>query len=92
VSTLLPRAHHRAATVICDGHNAGLRRDQGAMTSHLHSAVVRRIAVPAWLLAVVIAAVIAAGLFAALDRPATPAPVHNFVPSTCVDATLAGHC
>jgi hypothetical protein len=64
------------------------------MTSHLHSAVVRRIAVPAWLLAVVIAAVIAAGLFAALDSPATPAPppAHNFTPSTCVDATLAGHC
>jgi hypothetical protein len=64
------------------------------MTSHLHSAVVRRIAVPAWLLAVVIAAVIAAGLFAALDSPATPAPapVHTFTPSTCVDATLVGHC
>jgi hypothetical protein len=62
------------------------------MTSHLHSAVVHRIAVPAWLLTVVIVAAIAASLVAALDRPATPAPVHDLGPSTCIDATLVGHC
>jgi hypothetical protein len=62
------------------------------VTARIHSAVVHRIAVPAWLLAVVIAAVIAVGLVAALDSPAAPAPVHSFAPSTCVDSTLVGHC
>jgi hypothetical protein len=62
------------------------------VTARIHSAVVHRIAVPAWLLAVVIAAVIATGLIAALDSPATPAPAHTFAPATCVDSTLVGHC
>lgn len=62
------------------------------MSARIHSAVLHRFAVPAWLLAVILAAAIAVILIAALDSPATPAPVHSFAPSTCVDSTLVGHC
>jgi hypothetical protein len=69
-----------------------INSEEGLMTARIHSAVLHRVAVPAWLLAVVLAAAIGASLIAALDSPATPAPVHSLAPSTCVDSTLVGHC
>ena len=65
------------------------------MATRIHSAALQRIAVPAWLLAVVIAAAIAAGVFAVTDRPAAPAPVQTqapIPPTTCVDSSVVGHC
>ena len=54
-----------------------------------------RVAVPAWLLAAVIAAAIAASLFAVLDSPAQPVPVQTqapIPPTTCIDSSVVGHC
>ena len=67
------------------------------MTTRIHSAVLHRIAVPAWLLAAVIAAAIAASLFAVLDTAADPVPVragsdYQPQPTTCVDSSVVGHC
>ena len=42
------------------------------MTAHIHTALVHRFAVPAWLLVAVLAAVIALTLVAVLDNPAEP--------------------
>ena len=42
------------------------------MSARIHSAVLHRFAVPAWLLAVILAAAIAASLVAALDSPRHP--------------------
>jgi hypothetical protein len=65
------------------------------MATRIHSAALHRIAVPAWLLAVVIAAAIAACLVAVIDEAAAPAPVRTQAPidpTTCVDASVVGHC
>ena len=67
------------------------------MTTRIHSAVLHRIAVPAWLLAAVIAAAIAASLFAVLDTAGDPAPArvgsdYQPQPTTCVDSSVVGHC
>ena len=65
------------------------------MTAHIHSALLHRFAVPAWLLVAVLAAVIALSLVAVLDNPAepvaapAPAPIS---PATCIDSAAAGHC
>ena len=67
------------------------------MTARIHSAIVHRVAVPAWLLTVVIAAAIAASLFAVLDSPSEPVAVQTRTPApapttTCVDYSAVGHC
>jgi hypothetical protein len=63
------------------------------MTARIHSAVLHRVAVPAWLLAAVVALAIAAGAVAVLGSSADPAPLPSQVaPSTCLDSTLVGHC
>jgi hypothetical protein len=67
------------------------------MTARIHSAVAHRVAVPAWLLTVVIAAAIAASLFAVLDSPSEPVPVQTQAPAlapttTCIDYSAVGHC
>ena len=69
--------------------------EEGPMTARIHSAVLHRVAVPAWLLAVVIAAAIAASLFAVLDSPGQPVPVQTqapIPPTTCIDSSVVGHC
>ncbi len=66
------------------------------MTARIHSAVVHRVTVPAWLLAVVIAAAIAASLFAVLDSSSEPIPVQTqappIQPTSCIDSSVVGHC
>ena len=62
------------------------------MTARIHSVVLRRFAVPAWLLAVVLAMAIAATLVAVLDTPAQPAPLPAQAPAPCLDSTVVGHC
>ena len=54
------------------------------MTARIHSAVRHRVAVPAWLLAAVIAAAIAASLFAVLDTASDPVPTTQ-LPATAHD-------
>ena len=51
-----------------------INSEEGLMSARIHSAVLHRFAVPAWLLAVILAAAIAIILIAALHSPATPAP------------------
>ena len=58
------------------------------MTARIHSAVLHRLVVPAWLLVVVIAAT----LVAVLDTPAQPAPLPALAPASCLDSTVVGHC
>ena len=65
------------------------------MTTRIHSAVLHRIAVPAWLLAAVIAAAIAASLFAVLDTAGDPVPAgadYRPQPTSCIDSSVVGHC
>ena len=62
------------------------------MTARIQSAALHRFAVPAWLLAIVIAAAIAATLVAVIDSPAPATPLPVQVPPSCVDSTLVGHC
>lgn len=67
------------------------------MTARIHSAALHRVAVPAWLLAVVIAAAIAASLLAAIDIAGDPAPVragagYQPQPTSCIDSSVVGHC
>jgi hypothetical protein len=65
------------------------------MTAHLHSALFHRYAVPAWLLAAVIAAVVALALVAVLDGPAELAASPSPAPApagSCLDAAVVGHC
>lgn len=69
------------------------------MTARIHSAVLHRVAVPAWLLTAVIAAAIAASLFAVLDTAGDPAPAragsspaYQQLPTTCIDSSVVGHC
>jgi len=65
------------------------------MTAHLHSALFHRVAVPAWLLAAVIAAVVALALVAVLGGPAELAASPSTAPaptSSCLDAAVVGHC
>ena len=56
-----------------------------------------RLAVPAWLLVAVLAAVIALTLVAVLDNPAEPvaAPVQTTAPispESCISTAAVGHC
>jgi hypothetical protein len=62
------------------------------MSARIHSAVLHRIAVPAWLLAAVIAAAIAVSVLAVLDSPADPIPVQTQAPTSCIDSSVVGHC
>ena len=64
------------------------------MTARIHSIAVHRLAVPAWLLVAVLAAVIALALVAVLDNPAEPvaAPSQAPVAPACVDSGVVGHC
>ena len=65
------------------------------MATRIQSAALHRIAVPAWLLAVVIAAAIAGALVTVIEGPAAPAPVQTqppIAPTTCVDTSVVGHC
>jgi hypothetical protein len=67
------------------------------MTARFHSAALHRVAVPAWLLAIVIAAAIAASLLAVIDIAGDPAPVradggYQPQPTTCIDSSVVGHC
>jgi hypothetical protein len=63
------------------------------MTAHLHSALFHRVAVPAWLLAAAIAAVVALALVAVLDGPAELAASPSPAPTgSCLDAAVVGHC
>jgi len=65
------------------------------MTARIQSAVLHRVAVPAWVLAAVVAAAIAASLFAVLDSPGQPVPVQTqapIPPTTCIDYSAVGHC
>ena len=62
------------------------------MTARIHSAVLHRLVVPAWLLVVVLAVAIAATLVAVLDTPAQPAPLPAQAPASCLDSTVVGRC
>ena len=65
------------------------------MTARLHSIAVHRLAVPAWLLVAVLAAVIALTLVAVLDNPAEPVAAPTTVPTApaaCIDSVAVGHC
>ena len=65
------------------------------MTARIHSAVLHRVTVPAWLLAAVIAAAIAASLLAVIDIAGDPAPAgagYQPQPTTCIDSSVVGHC
>lgn len=64
------------------------------MTARVSSAVVHRVAVPAWLLTVVIAAAIAASAVAVLGAAGNPSPVRSYqqLPTTCIDSSVVGHC
>jgi hypothetical protein len=72
------------------------------MSAYVHSALSRRLSVPAWLVAVAITAVIALGAIALLAgsgnttaRPATAAQPSGATlqPATsCIDNRLVGHC
>ena len=64
------------------------------MTTRIHSIAVHRLAVPAWLLVAVLAAVIALALVAVLDNPAEPvaAPAQPPVVPVCIDEATVGHC
>ena len=64
------------------------------MTARIHSIAVHRLAVPAWLLVAVLAAVIALALVAVLDNPAEPvaAPTQAPAPPACIDSSVVGHC
>jgi hypothetical protein len=65
------------------------------MTARIHSAVLHRVTVPAWLLALVLAAAIAASVLAVVDTTADPVPVSDGYqpqPTSCVDSTVVGHC
>ena len=65
------------------------------MTARIHSIAVHRLAVPAWLLVAVLAAVIALSLVAVLGGASEPASVQaqpTVGPGTCIDAAAVGHC
>jgi hypothetical protein len=64
------------------------------MTARIHSIAVHRLAVPAWLLVAVLAAVIALALVAVLDNPTEPvaAPSQAPVAPACIDSSVTGHC
>ena len=65
------------------------------MTAHIHTAVVHRFAVPAWLLAAVLAAVIARASSPCSTTPPSPSPRRRqapAAPTACVDSTVVGHC
>ena len=67
------------------------------MTARIQSAVLHRLAVPAWLLALVIAAAVAASLLAVIGIADDPAPVragtgYEPQPTTCIDSSVVGHC
>jgi hypothetical protein len=69
--------------------------EEGPMTARIHSAVLHRVAVPAWLLGFVLATAIAASVFAAVDTTADPVPAdtsYHQLPTTCVDSSVVGHC
>jgi hypothetical protein len=63
------------------------------MTARIHTIAVHRVAVPAWLLAAVLAAVLALALVAVIGGPSEPvaAPSQASSPS-CIDAAVVGHC
>jgi hypothetical protein len=72
------------------------------MSAYVHAALSRRLSVPAWLLAVAIAAVMAVGGIALLDGSAstTGPPAAEAQPSgapvqpgtSCIDDRHVGHC
>ena len=64
------------------------------MTARIHSLAVHRLAVPAWLLVAVLAAVIALALVAVLADPSEPVatPTQAPVAPACVDSATVGHC
>jgi len=66
------------------------------MSTRIHSALLYRLDLPAWLVAAVLAAVIAAGGLALLSAGDSPAPASAgsapIAPTTCVDSTVVGHC
>ena len=62
------------------------------MTARIHSIAVHRLAVPAWLLVAVLAAVIALALVAVLDNPAEPVAAPTQAQPSCIDAATVGHC
>jgi hypothetical protein len=69
------------------------------MSAHVQSALRYRFTLPAWLLAVVVAAAIAIGAVALLGGSGSPAAapaasgagVHAVQPTVCVDSSV-GHC
>jgi hypothetical protein len=62
------------------------------MTARIHTLVVHRVAVPAWVLAVVLSAVIALALATVISGPSEPvAAPSQAPPSSCLDAVV-GHC
>ena len=72
------------------------------MSAYMHSALRYRITVPAWLIAIALAAVLALGAVALLDGSAQPAPTASAAQPTrttlpqqdtvCVDSRVVGHC
>jgi hypothetical protein len=67
------------------------------MSAHVASALHHRFAVPAWLLAAAIAAVLALGVVALIGDSGSPtasgaATTHAVQPTTCIDAQTVGHC
>jgi hypothetical protein len=64
------------------------------MTARIHTLAVHRVAVPAWVLAAVLCAVIALALVAVINSPPEPvaAPSHATQPTSCIDAPVVGHC
>jgi hypothetical protein len=69
------------------------------MSSSIHTALHHRSTIPSWVVAVLVAAVVAIGvvaIFAGSDnstltpaKAASPAPT---MPTSCVDSTVVGHC
>ena len=67
------------------------------MSARIHTALLYRLAIPAWLVATLVAATIAVALIAVIgsgdaapSRAASgPPPIQ---PTSCVDSSVVGHC
>ena len=71
------------------------------MSSSIHSAMHHRLSVPSWILAAVLALVLATGAIAIVSASgdnASVTPAHASasslpeMPTSCVDARIVGHC
>jgi hypothetical protein len=71
--------------------------EEDPMSARIHTALLYRLAVPAWLVATLVAATIAVALIAALGG-GSPAPTRAasgpppIQPTSCIDSSVVGHC